>query len=60
MPDFMSYLFYFIVGSVTIFALRKQKFNIDADLGKHWPFLVMGWCIGTTIWFVWHWLSLTK
>ncbi|MDE0243453.1 MAG: hypothetical protein OYG31_01940 [Candidatus Kaiserbacteria bacterium] len=60
MPDFASYLIFLIVGSVTIFALRKQRFSFGAEPEKLWPYLVTGWCIGITIWFVWDWLFLTN
>lgn len=56
----MRYLVTLIVGSGIIFALRKQKFSCGAELGKLWPYLVTGWCIGITVWFVWDWFSHPK
>jgi len=49
-----------IVGSAIVFALRIQKFSWGAELGKQWPYLAAGWCIGITIWIVWDWLLLTN
>jgi len=60
MPDLVRYLVTLLVGSGIIFALRKQQFSCGAELGRHWPYLVTGWCIGTTIWFVWDWLLLSN
>ena len=50
-------MIYLIVGSATIFALRKQKFSLPAEPEKYWRYLVAGWCIGITTLFVWDWLS---
>ena len=47
-----TYLICLIVGSITIFALRKQEFSIPTDLESTWKHLVAGWCIGITIVFV--------
>ena len=60
MPDLGNYQVQLTVGSVTMYALRKQKFSIAAQPGQLWKRMIAGWCIGITVLHVWFWLSWTK